>query len=85
MSLIFAEIIKWNDQNADGVVDDGEEVSSYGKKSIVKWKTEGIDLGTMETGELLGLIVRFSTETIGDTKQGKTAIFDFEFNSIGTE
>lgn len=80
--LIFVEPIEWNDQNSNGVVDTGEAVYSFGKKSLLKWKTEGINLGEVKQGEIKGLILRFSTEDISDTKQGATALFDFEFNAI---
>jgi len=75
----------WNDTNNDGIFDTGEEGTSFGIKSIVKWKTEGFDLGTVNTGEVLSLVLRFSTNTVSDTKQGENAIFDFEFDSIGVE
>lgn len=78
---IFVEPIQWIDQNANGNVDEGESIYSYGKKSILKWKTEGFNLSTLKQGEVMGLILKFTTEDLSDTKQGATAIFDFEFNA----
>lgn len=78
---LFVEPVDWVDTNNNGIVDEGEEGVSYGKKTITKWKTEGYDLGTMERGETKGLILKFSAESLSDTKQGKTGIFDFEFSS----
>ena len=79
---IFAEIFPWNDINNDGQATEDEIGTGIGKKTIVKWKTEGFNLGQFNPGETLGFVVRFSTATISDTKQGKQAVFDFEFESI---
>ena len=49
--LIYIEMFEWND-DGNGIVDPGEDGDSYGRKTIVKWKTEGIELGEMETGEI---------------------------------
>ena len=54
-----------------------------GKKTIVKWKTEGLSLGQAATGEVKALVLRFSTDTLPDTKQGKSGVFDFVFSSAG--
>jgi hypothetical protein len=79
---ISAEIFPWDDVNNDGLVTEDEIGTSFGKKTIIKWKTEGFSLGEFDPGEVLGFIVRFSTETLSDTKQGKQGMFDFEFDSI---
>jgi hypothetical protein len=79
---IYAEIIPWDDQNSNGTVEQEELESSLGKKSIIKWKTEGYDLGNIEMGQVKGLVVRFSTDSLSDTKQGKTGVYDFEFDAI---
>lgn len=81
-SIIFVEPIEWNDSNSDGVADSGELGNSLGKKTIVKWKTEGFDLGVVSGGEVKGLLLRFSTDGVGSTKQGQSAVYDFDFNSI---
>ena len=84
--IIFVEPWPWDDADNDGVVGDGELAAiSLGRKTIIKWKTEGFDLGTLNAGEVKGLVLRFSTDTVSDTKQGASAIFDFEFDSIGIE
>ena len=84
-SIIYVEPIPWNDINNNGIVESGETSTSIGKKTIVKWKTEGFDLGSLTSGEVKGFILKFSTGTISETKQGKTALFDFEFNSVSLE
>lgn len=81
--LIYVEIIEWNDANSDGTADETELGVSYGRDTIVKWKTQGFSLGSIDAGAVKGLVVRFSTGTVSDTKQGAVGIFDFEFNSIG--
>lgn len=81
-SDIFVEIIKWSDINQNGIVDAGEEGAIVGKKTIIKWKTEGFTLGDLYYGQTMGLILRFSSPTVSETKQGASAIFDFEFNSV---
>lgn len=81
-SYIFVEPFNWNDTNNNGVLDNGELGSSFGKKSIVKWKTEGFDLGTLGTGSVKGFVLRFTTDNLSDTKQGKTGVYDFIFDAI---
>ena len=80
-TYIFVEPIVWDDMNNNAIVDAGEEGASLGKKSIVKWKTEGYDLGNLESGQVKSLILKFSVDSLSDTKQGKTGIFDFVFDS----
>jgi len=82
---IFAEIFAWSDTNNDGQLTEGELGASIGKKTIIKWKTEGFELGQFNSGETLSYIIRFSTDGISDTKQGSQGIFDFEFDSIELE
>jgi hypothetical protein len=79
--IIFMELIAWDDANFDGLVDPNELGVSYGKKTIVKWKTEGMDLGQMASGGVKAYVLRFSTDSIPDSKQGTSAVFDFEFNA----
>ena len=81
-SDIEVEIIKWYDTNQNGIVDSGEEGPVVGKKNIIKWKTEGFTLGDLNYGQTMELILRFSAPTISESKQGASAVFDFEFNSI---
>jgi len=81
-SDINVELFSWNDIDADGELDVGEEGASKGKKTIIKWKTEGFNLGDFNPGQCIYLILRFSVDTISDTKQGASAVFDFEFDSI---
>lgn len=81
-SDINVEIIKWYDTNQNGIVDEGEEGPVVGKKTIIKWKTEGFTLGDLYYGQVMELILRFSAPTISELKQGASAVFDFEFNSI---
>lgn len=81
--IIYVEPFEWDDLNNNGLLDEGELGASFGKKTIIKWKTEGYDLGTVSTGSIKGLLLKFSTASIPDSKQGKTAIFDFIFNSVG--
>jgi len=76
---LFVELIKWNDLNSNGVVDEGEMQESLGKKSFVKWKTEGFNLGTFETDKIYSYILRFSAENLTDSKIGQSGKFDFEF------
>jgi len=82
-SVIFVEPFIWNDANGNGTVDTDETGESLGKKTIVKWKTEGYEIGELNSGEVKGLILRFSTDALSETKQGTTAVFDFIFDSIG--
>ena len=79
---LYVELFLWNDLNNDGVFDSGEEGASLGKKTFVKWKTEGFDLGVFESNKVYGYILRFSSMDITDAKQGTSGIFDFEFGVL---
>ncbi len=81
-TYIYAEIFPWDDTNNNGVIDENELQTSLGRKTITKWKTEGFALGSFNPGEVKGINIRFSTDTVSDTKQAKNAIFDFVFDSI---
>lgn len=81
--IIFVEIFAWNDIDNNGVLDSGELGDSFGKDTIVKWKTQGFDLGQINAGEVNSYVLRFTTNDVSDTKQGATGVFDFEFDSIG--
>jgi hypothetical protein len=83
--IIYVEPFSWDDVDGDGIVDDDELASatSYGRKTIVKWKTEGFDLGNLASGEVKGFILRLSTDSVSDSKQGSSATYDFEFDSVG--
>lgn len=81
---IYCEIFEWDDANSDGIVDTAEIGDSKGMKTLIKWKTEGLNLGEIATGEVKGYVLRFSTQTAFPvSKQGKSGIFDFEFNAVG--
>ncbi len=85
-SIIYVQPFAWNDLNADGVLDDGELGVSLGvKDTIIKYKTVGYNFGNLNGGEVKNLVLRFSTDTISDSKQGANALFDFEFDSVGVE
>ena len=78
------EPFAWDDINGNGSLDDGELGVSLGvRDTIVKYKTVGYDFGVLESGQVRGVVLRFSTDAVSDTKQGASGIFDFELNSIG--
>jgi hypothetical protein len=79
---LFVELIPWDDKNSNGLIEDGELGTSLGLKNFVKWKTEGFDLGSMESNKTYGYLMRFSAEGITDSKQGQSGIFDFEFGVL---
>lgn len=81
-SIIFAEIFDWNDANSNGIVEEGELGTSHGRQTITRWKNDGgINLGQLGSGSVGSYVIRFSTDNISDTKQGKSALFDFEISS----
>lgn len=79
--IIFIEPFDWRDYNNNGIEDSGEIGSSYGRKTLAAWKTEGIDLGRLGKDSVRGLILKFSTDGVSDTKQGASGVFSFEFNA----
>lgn len=81
-SIIFVEIFNWNDDN-DGVFEEGELGTSFGRKTFIKWKTEGYNLGQLDTGAIKSLVLKFSTDSVSESKQGKSGTFDFEFGATG--
>jgi len=82
--VIYVEPFEWDDLNNNGSVDQDEKGASKGQKTLLKWKSEGgITLGNIGQGEIKGYILSFSTQTVADTKQGKTGAIDFEFEGIG--
>lgn len=81
--IVYVEPFEWDDINGDGVFEESERGVSLGQKTIVKWKTLGFDFGQLNGGEVKSLILTFSTDTVADSKQGSTGIFDFEFDSMG--
>lgn len=79
---IYVEVFKWDDVNNNGVVESLEiPTSPLAKKTILKWKTEGVAIGEIDSGETLGLLFRFSVEGMPSTKQGKEASYDFVLNA----
>lgn len=83
--IIYVEPFLWDDVNSDGIVDGGELGASLGRKTIVKWKTVGYELGILSSGEVKSLVLRFSTDSVAASKQGKSAIIDFEFDAEEVE
>ena len=81
-SVIEIEIFSWNDTNNDGLAAPEEIGVSYGKKTIVKWNTEGFILANVDSGSVAGLVLRFSAADISGTKQGAQAVFDFGFDAV---
>lgn len=79
--IIFIEPIEWNDLNENGIEDNGELGTSYGRKTLIKWKTEGINLGQIDKEQTKGFVLRFSTDSVSETKQGASGMFTFEFNA----
>lgn len=80
---IYVEIFDWVDANGDGLPEQSEFGTSYGRKTIIKWKTEGYDLGPLAQGAVRSLAIRFSTDSLADSKQGQSILFDFEFDALG--
>jgi hypothetical protein len=80
---VFADFYVWQDANNNGIAEEGELGQNVARKTITKWKTEGFSLGQIAAGEIKPLILRLSTDNLSDTKQGKSATFDFEFSTIG--
>ena len=80
---IYVEPISWDDINNNGVVEESELGTVLDKKTIVKWKTEGYAFGELQSGQVLGVVLRFSTANLAESKQGSSAVFDFEFDSLG--
>lgn len=81
--ILYMEPYDWNDADADGVVDEGEQGISYGKKVFTSWKSTGFDFGQLEAGATKALIMRFSAGNISNAKMGAVGTFDYMFDSLG--
>jgi len=82
-NYIYVEILDWDDVNGDNQVQQEEFGTSYGSKTIIKWKTEGFDLGVLPQGEVRSFGLRFTTGNLSDSKQGESFLFDFEIDALG--
>lgn len=80
---LFVEFFAWTDANGNGGLDEGELGTSYGKKVFTSWKSTGFNLGTIQPGQTLGLVLRFSANSIPASKQGQTGVYDFIFDVVG--
>lgn len=81
--ILYMEPYDWDDADADGVVDEGEQGNSYGKKAFTSWKTTGFNFGQLEAGTTKNLIMRFSAGNITNSKMGAVGTFDYMFDSVG--
>jgi len=84
--VTYIEIFEWADENGDGIPQQ-EEYDSHplggGRKQIIKWNTQGFDLGILPKGQVRTLVLRFSADSVSPTKQGASMIFDFSFDATG--
>lgn len=80
---IYVTIYDWEDANGDGTPEQDEFGTSYGTKTILRWKNDGFDLGLIPQGEVRSLALRFHTNNLSTAKQGHTLFYDFEFSATG--
>ena len=81
--IIYVEIFEWNDSNFNGIFDLEEKGTSlYAPKTILRWKNDGIQMGQIDSWQTRSYLLSFSTPSVTDSKQGKSGIFDFEFDSL---
>ncbi len=81
--VLYMEPYDWNDADNDGVLDDGEQGVSWGRKAFTAWKTTGFNFGQLDAGVVKPLIMRFSVGNVTNAKMGAVGIFDFMFDSVG--
>lgn len=81
--VLYMEPYDWNDADNDGVVDEGEQGISYGRKAFTAWKSTGYSFGQLAAGATKPLIMRFSAGNIVNSKMGAVGTFDFMFDSVG--
>lgn len=81
--VLYMEPYDWNDADNDGVLDDGEQGVSWGRKAFTAWKTTGFNFGQLDAGAVKPLIMRFSVGNVTNAKMGAVGIFDFMFDSVG--
>lgn len=80
---IHLEIFDWDDMNLDGMFTEDELGVSWGRKSILRWKNDDpMDMGQLVQGDVSRYVFRFDTDSLSESKQGASALFDFEFSSI---
>lgn len=81
--VLYVEPIEWNDVDGDGLVENGELGTSFGKKVFTSWKSTGFDFGVLAPGQVKGYVMRFSAGSVTNAKMGQTGVYDFIFNAIG--
>lgn len=82
--VVYVEPFEWDDTNNNGVLDTDELGVSLGARdTLVKYKTQGYSLGVLDAGNVKSIVLRFSTDSVPESDQGATALFDFEIDSTG--
>ena len=80
---LFIEIIGWDDTNNNGVLDAGEETTSYGYDSILRFKNDTFLLGSIAQDETRGFVLRFDGS--GLTEINETMVAEYDFLITGVE
>ncbi len=76
---------EWTDTNGDGAIQEDEFLdTSYGDRTIVRWKTQGFDLGVLHPQELRTFVLRFTAPGLTDAHQGQMFMFKFSFEGLGS-
>ena len=79
---IFVEVLAWDDINGDGAFDTGEEGTSYGHDTILRWRNDTFPLGEILGSETKGFVLKFDGSGITDANFGQTAVYDFIFTGV---
>ncbi len=77
------EFYFWSDNNNNGTLEEGELGTSLGKKNVIDWKSDGFELNTVNPNDTQSFVMRFTSESIPESKMGKTGLFSFEFSTLG--
>ncbi len=81
---IYVEVLAWNDNNSNGIVDEGELGESYGYDTILRMRNDTFNLGSIEPEETRGFVMKFDGTGISETNNGMQATYDFLITGTDT-
>jgi hypothetical protein len=80
---IYVNVLSWNDIDNDGVIDQGEEGTSFGYDTLLRWRNDTFQLGTINAGETKSYIFKFDGTGLTSTNVGMSAVYDFVITGTG--
>lgn len=80
---IFVKITEWNDQNNNGVVEQGEEGQILGYDTVLRLRNDTYNLGQIDPSQTRGYIFEFDGTGVSEANAGMSAVYDFLITGTG--